>query len=40
MPPKTPLPDPETEAILRGTLDMLVLRTLTLQPMHGWGITE
>ena len=40
MSPK-PLPaDPETEAILRGTLDMLVLRTLTLEPMHGWGITE
>ena len=40
MPPK-PLPaDPEAEAILRGTLDMLVLRTLTLEPMHGWGITE
>ena len=33
-------PDPEAEAILRGTLDMLVLRTLTREPMHGWGITE
>ncbi|MEO8362284.1 MAG: PadR family transcriptional regulator [Vicinamibacteria bacterium] len=32
--------DPEAEAILRGTLDMLVLRTLTMEPMHGWGITE
>jgi PadR family transcriptional regulator PadR len=40
MPPKVLSPDPETEAILRGTLDMLVLRTLTLEPMHGWGITE
>ncbi len=39
MTPKV-LPDPEAEAILRGTLDMLVLRTLTLEPMHGWGITE
>ena len=40
MPPKVLPVDPETEAILRGTLDMLVLRTLTLEPMHGWGITE
>lgn len=40
MPPKVLAQDPETEAVLRGTLDMLVLRTLTLEPMHGWGITE
>jgi transcriptional regulator len=26
--------------ILQGTLDMLVLRALQLEPMHGWGITE
>jgi PadR family transcriptional regulator, regulatory protein PadR len=26
--------------ILQGTLDMLVLKALHLQPMHGWGITE
>ena len=26
--------------LLQGTLDMLVLRALALQPMHGWGITE
>jgi len=32
--------DRETEAILQGTLDMLVLRALQLEPMHGWGITE
>ena len=30
----------EAEAILKGTLDLLVLRALQLQPMHGWGITE
>lgn len=40
MPPKPLTPDLEAEAVLRGTLDMLVLRTLTLEPMHGWGITE
>ena len=26
--------------VLQGTLDMLVLKALTLEPMHGWGITE
>ena len=26
--------------LLQGTLDMLVLKTLRLGPMHGWGIAE
>ena len=26
--------------LLQGTLDMLVLEALQLEPMHGWGITE
>ena len=26
--------------VLPGTLDMLVLKALQLEPMHGWGITE
>lgn len=26
--------------LLQGTLDMLVLRALQLEPMHGWGIAE
>lgn len=26
--------------LLRGTLDMLVLKTLALEEMHGWGICE
>jgi PadR family transcriptional regulator, regulatory protein PadR len=26
--------------VLKGMLDMLVLQTLQLGPMHGWGITE
>jgi len=30
----------EKTEVLQGTLDMLVLRALQLQPMHGWGITE
>ncbi|MDF1503689.1 PadR family transcriptional regulator [Roseisolibacter sp. H3M3-2] len=25
---------------LRGSLDLLVLKTLSLQPMHGWGIAQ
>ena len=27
-------------ATFQGTLDMLVLKSLQLEPMHGWGITE
>jgi len=30
----------ERSDILQGTLDMLVLKALQLEPMHGWGITE
>jgi len=26
--------------LLQGTLAMLVLKALQLEPMHGWGITE
>jgi PadR family transcriptional regulator, regulatory protein PadR len=26
--------------LLQGTLDMLVLKTLALEPMHGWGISQ
>ena len=25
--------------VLRGTLGLLILKTLTLEPMHGWGIS-
>ena len=24
----------------QGTLDLLILRTLSLEPQHGWGISE
>ena len=30
---------PSTE-ILQGTLDLLILKTLALEPMHGWGIAQ
>jgi len=26
--------------VVQGTLDMLVLKALSLAPMHGWGITQ
>jgi PadR family transcriptional regulator len=26
--------------LLQGTLDLLVLKTLELEPMHGWGIAQ
>jgi transcriptional regulator len=32
-------PSSSTE-VVRGTLDLLILKTLTLEPMHGWGIGE
>ena len=30
----------ERSELLRGTLDMLVLQTLTVQPMHGYAIAQ
>jgi PadR family transcriptional regulator len=30
----------DAEDLLKGTLDMLVLKALQLAPMHGWGIGE
>jgi transcriptional regulator len=30
---------PKSE-LLQGTLDLLILKTLALEPMHGWGITQ
>jgi transcriptional regulator len=32
---RTPVPD-----LLPGTLDLLILRTLQSQPLHGWAISE
>jgi PadR family transcriptional regulator PadR len=26
--------------VLQGTLDLLVLKALSLEPMHGWGISQ
>jgi PadR family transcriptional regulator, regulatory protein PadR len=29
-----------SEQVLQGTLDLLILKTLSLAPMHGWGLTH
>jgi len=31
---------PTPSDVLRGTLDLLILKTLALEPMHGWGISQ
>jgi PadR family transcriptional regulator PadR len=31
---------PTSTDLLQGTLDLLVLQTLALEPMHGWGIAQ
>jgi transcriptional regulator len=31
-------PDSRSE-VLQGTLDLLVLKVLSLEPMHGWGLS-
>jgi transcriptional regulator len=29
-----------SEQVLQGTLDLLILKTLSLGPQHGWGLTH
>jgi transcriptional regulator len=31
---------PDKADFLQGTLDLLILRSLVLQPLHGWGISK
>lgn len=33
------MPKPEPPDLLQGTLDMLILKSLQLEPMHGFGIS-
>jgi len=33
------LPQP-TADVVQGTLDLLILKTISLTPMHGWGIAQ
>ncbi len=35
---KTTTTDAQPLDLVQGTLDLLILRTLELEPMHGWGI--
>jgi transcriptional regulator len=32
--------DAESTDVIQGTLDMLILKTLSLEPMHGFGIAR
>lgn len=32
--------DTSRSDLLQGTLDLLILKTLDLEPMHGWGIAQ
>ena len=34
------MPKNSPSSVLQGTLDLLVLKTLALEPMHGWGIAQ
>jgi len=31
---------PDRDDLLPGTLDMIVLKVLRLEPMHGWGVAD
>jgi PadR family transcriptional regulator len=31
---------PPSTDLLQGTLDLLILKTLALEPMHGWGVAQ
>lgn len=28
------------QGLIQGTLDLLILKVVSLEPMHGWGITQ
>ncbi len=38
MPNQKNLPDSKPSDLVQGTLEMLILKTLALEPMHGFGI--
>ena len=31
---------PAPTDVLQGTLDLLILKALSLEPMHGWGVSQ
>lgn len=41
MPPPAKSTGPtESNDLLQGTLDLLILKTLAMEPMHGWGVAQ
>lgn len=34
------MPKENKAELLQGTLDLLILKTLSLEPMHGWAISQ
>ena len=40
MSPHSPKMPSTSSDVLRGTLDLLILKALSLAPMHGWAITQ
>ena len=38
--PRSPKPPATQDELLKGTLAMLILKTLTVQPMHGYAIVR
>jgi transcriptional regulator len=40
MSPPTPHSPSTSNDVLRGTLDLLILKALSLEPMHGWAIAQ
>jgi PadR family transcriptional regulator PadR len=39
-PSREPLVDAPNTDVIQGTLDMLILKTLSLEPLHGFGIAR
>lgn len=33
------MPETPPASVLQGTLDLLILKALSLEPMHGWGVS-
>ena len=31
---------PSANELLQGTVDLLILKAVSLRPMHGWGISQ
>lgn len=40
MPTRTDAPTPQQDDVPKGALEMLILKTLTVQPMHGYAIVQ